>query len=118
MHCYLLTPDQSGRAEAAKEFYVSPFIPIEGRYRMLLPEPGESLALSIRLDLPGRPAFVASLHGDRRPATASNLLRTALRYPLAPLAVSARIRVQGLKLYLRGVPVVPRPRPEKVARKA
>ncbi len=118
-HCYLLKPDELGRASADKDFYVSPFIPIEGSYRMLLPEPGERLSLSIRLDLPGRAPFVASLRGTRRPATPLNLLRTALRLPLAPQLVSTRIRVQGIKLYLRGLKVIPRPsasRPERLAR--
>lgn len=118
LHCYLLTPDELGRASADKEFYVSPFIPIEGTYRMLLPEPDDRLALSIRLDLPGRAPFVASLRGVRRPATPWNVLRTALRLPLAPQIVSVRIRVQGIKLYLRGLKVIPRPtesRPERLA---
>ncbi|MBS2963600.1 DUF1365 domain-containing protein [Actinocrinis puniceicyclus] len=115
MHCYLLAPDAAGRASAEKAFYVSPFIPIEGDYRMLLPEPGERLALSIRLERAGRPPFVASLRGTRRPATTWNLLRTAARLPLAPQIVSARIRVQGLKLFLRGLPVLPR-KPEKLGR--
>lgn len=109
LHCYLLSPDELGRASADKQFYVSPFIPIEGTYRMLLPEPGDRLALSIRLDQPGRAPFVASLRGIRRPATAWNVLRTAMRLPLAPQLVSARIRVQGVKLYLRGLKVIPRP---------
>lgn len=108
-HRYLLTPDEQGRAEAGKEFYVSPFFPVEGNYRMLLPEPGERLSLSIRLDLPGRAPFVASLRGARRPATPWNVLRTAIRLPLAPQLVSVRIRIQGVKLYLRGLKVVPRP---------
>jgi DUF1365 family protein len=109
MHCYLLALDELGRASADKQFYVSPFIPIEGTYRMMLPEPGDRLALSIRLDQPGRAPFVASLRGVRRPATAWNVLRTAFRLPLAPQVVSARIRVQGVKLYLRGLKVIPRP---------
>lgn len=109
LHCYLLTPDELGRASAEKQFYVSPFLPIEGTYRMLLPEPGDRLALSIRLDQPGRAPFVASLRGVRRPATPRNVLRTALRLPLAPQLVSARIRVQGVKLFLRGLKVIPRP---------
>ena len=109
-HCYLLTPDEHGRTSATKELYVSPFYPIEGgMYRMLLPEPGDRLGVSIRLELPGRPAFVASLHGRRRPGTVVNLLRAAARHPLAPLLVSARIRWQGIRLYLRGLPIVPRP---------
>lgn len=107
-HCYLLKPDELGWADADKKFYVSPFIPVEGSYRMLLPEPGERLSLSIRLDLPDRAPFIATLRGTRRPATPWNLLRTAMRLPLAPHLVSARIRVQGVKLYLRGLKVVPR----------
>jgi len=109
LHCYLLSPDELGRASADKQFYVSPFIPIEGTYRMLLPEPGDRLGLSIRLDQPGRAPFVASLRGVRRPASPWNLLRTAVQLPLAPQLVSARIRVQGVKLYLRGLKVIPRP---------
>lgn len=109
-HCYLLTPDAAGRAEAEKGFYVSPFIPIDGVYRMSLPEPGERLHLTIRLDLPGRPPFVAVLRGRRKPAGIVGLLRASLRHPLPTLQVAARIRLQGIKLYLRGLPVVPRPR--------
>jgi DUF1365 family protein len=113
-HAYLLFPDKDGRADVAKDFYVSPFLPIEGgAYRMRLPEPGEQLSLAIRLDLPEAPPFVASVHGVRRAATGRELLRMAGRHPLAPLAVAARIRRQGIALFLRGLPVVPRPRSER-----
>lgn len=112
-HSYLLFPDESGRADVVKDFYVSPFLPIDGGvYRMRVPEPDERLSVSIRLDLPGgAPPFVASVHGVRRAATGRELLRMAARHPLAPLAVAGRIRRQGVALFLRGLPVVPRPRP-------
>ncbi|WP_328403306.1 DUF1365 domain-containing protein [Nocardia sp. NBC_00403] len=32
-HCYLLTPDAAGKADFRKEFYVSPYFPVDGRYR-------------------------------------------------------------------------------------
>ena len=38
-HAYLLRPDERGRAQTPKEFYVSPFYPVDGGYRMSLPEP-------------------------------------------------------------------------------
>jgi uncharacterized protein len=107
-HCYLLFPDGHGRADAAKEFYVSPFLPVEGTYRMRFPEPGARLDVSIRLDLPGRPPFVAVLRGTRRPGTAAHLLRLLVRHPFPTLAVSVRIRLQGIRLYLRGLPVISR----------
>ena len=111
-HAYLLRTDDRGRAQTAKQFYVSPFYPVDGGYRMSLPEPGppvRPLALNVTLTLPGGPSFVATVHGTGRPATARALLGAAARHPWSTVAVSARIRWQGIRLYLRGLPVVPRP---------
>ncbi|MEV4380841.1 DUF1365 domain-containing protein [Streptosporangium sp. NPDC049644] len=103
-HRYLLRP---GESEVAKEFRVSPFNGVDGHYRLSLPEPGERLALSVVLHREGQPPFVAGLRGRRRPATAAWLYRLAARYPMAPLAGSARIRRQGISLYLRGLETIP-----------
>jgi len=103
-HCYLLHPDERGRALTDKEFYVSPFLTVNGRYRLTLPIPGERLSLAITLEQPGTRPFVATLTGRRRAPT----LRTLLRDPLVTYAVTARIWWQGVRLYLRGLPVVPR----------
>jgi DUF1365 family protein len=108
-HCYLLRPDAEGRADVDKAFYVSPFYPVDGRYRMSLPEPGERLSLTIALHREGEPPFVAGVHGRGRPATLPALLRTVARHPAATLVVSARIRVQGVRLWVRGLKVVARP---------
>ncbi|MEV6013158.1 DUF1365 domain-containing protein [Streptomyces sp. NPDC051976] len=108
-HCYLLRPDARGRALVPKEFYVSPFFPVDGDYRMRLPEPGERLRLTIRLIRPGARPFTASVRGVRRPATTSAVLRAAVRHPWPTVAVSLGIRLHGIRLYLRGVPVHPRP---------
>jgi len=111
-HAYLLHTDDRGRAQAPKRFYVSPFYPVDGGYRMCLPEPGldgaRTLALSVTLTRPGGSSFVASVHGTGAPATARALLGAAARHPWSTAAVSARIRWQGIRLYLRGLPVVPR----------
>ena len=55
-HRYLLRTDDAGRVDTAKEFYVSPFYPVDGSYRMSLPEPGEQLAITITLHRPGSAA--------------------------------------------------------------
>ncbi|MEU9348459.1 DUF1365 domain-containing protein [Streptomyces sp. NPDC048278] len=108
-HCYLLRPDASGTARTGKEFYVSPFFPVDGRYRMRLPTPGERLSLTVHLDREDGRAFTATVRGTRRAAaTPAALLRLALRHPWSTLAVSAAIRVHGIRLYLRGLPVQPR----------
>jgi uncharacterized protein len=108
-HCYLLRTDSRGRAFAAKTFYVSPFYPAAGSYLMSLPEPASRLKLTITFRPPGGPPFVASVRGLRRPGTGRQLLATALRHPWSTVAVIARIHVQGVKLYARGLPVEPRP---------
>jgi hypothetical protein len=108
-HCYLLHPDPDGAAQCSKEFYVSPFHPVDGHYRMRLPLPGQRLALSVELHRDGQLPFVATVRGTRRPAGVGSLLRAAVRVPLATRSVAARIRSQGLQLWLRGLPVVPRP---------
>lgn len=92
-----------------KEFYVSPFFPVDGGYRMRLPEPGSRLDLSIHLEREGGRPFTATVRGGRRSATPRQLVRLALRHPLSTLLVSAAIRLHGIRLYLRGLPVQPRP---------
>ncbi|WP_428957762.1 DUF1365 domain-containing protein [Streptomyces sp. cg35] len=109
-HCYVLHPDRAGQAEVGKEFYVSPFYDVEGRYRMRLPTPGDTLRLTVRLDHAGAPPFTATVRGERRPATPLGVARTVLRYPLSTIAVSAAIRYHGIRLLTRGLRIRPRPR--------
>jgi DUF1365 family protein len=108
-HAYLVQTDERGRAQTDKAFYVSPFHPVDGWYQMSLPRPGERLALSITLHRPGGYRFVASVRGSAVPATSAALLRAAVRHPWSTAMVSARIRWQGSKLYVRGLRVLPRP---------
>ena len=112
-HAYLLDTDDRGRAQVAKQFYVSPFYPVDGRYRMSLPEPDpgkqDKLSLSIVLGRPDGHTFTAGVRGHAVPATRTALIRAALRHPASTVTVSARIRWQGIKLYLRGLRPAPRP---------
>lgn len=108
-HAYLLHPDGRGRAETGKDFYVSPFLPVAGQYRLHLPEPAGTLRLSVTLHLDGRTMLAASVTGERRPFTPWRLLGYALRYPWATARVSALIRWQGIRLAARRLPIFPRP---------
>jgi cyclopropane fatty-acyl-phospholipid synthase-like methyltransferase/DUF1365 family protein len=108
-HRYLLRPDDSARCEVAKEFYVSPFYPVDGTYRMHVPEPGERLSLTITLHRPGQRPFTASVRGVRRPATRRSLVRALLSYPLETWRLRAAITRHGIALWRKGLPVVPRP---------
>ncbi|MGV9316698.1 DUF1365 domain-containing protein [Streptomyces sp. NPDC003691] len=108
-HCYLLRTDGSGEANVEKEFYVSPFFAVEGRYRMRLPLPGDRLALTVHLQNEEGRAFTAVVRGRRRPASVPALLSAAVRRPWSTAAVWAGIRRHGIHLLLRGLPVHPRP---------
>ena len=54
-------------------------------------------------------AFVATLTGPGRPLTPASAVRAVLRWPVLTLRTSALIRWQGIRLWLRRVPVQPRP---------
>ncbi|HVV77380.1 MAG TPA: DUF1365 domain-containing protein [Mycobacteriales bacterium] len=107
-HAYVLQPDATGYAEVDKELYVSPFHPVDGRYRIHVPEPGERLSVSVTLHRGDAAPFVATMTGERHPTSWRSLLRQWVRYPWAPLRVSALIRRQGIRLWRRGLEVVPR----------
>ncbi|WP_329208293.1 DUF1365 domain-containing protein [Streptomyces sp. NBC_01696] len=109
-HCYLLHPDEAGRAATRKDFYVSPFFPVDGGYRMRLPQPGPRLDLTVHLERQGARPFTATVRGTRRPGTPAQLLRLILRHPFSTVVVSAAIRLHGIRLFLRRLPVQPRPR--------
>jgi DUF1365 family protein len=108
-HCYLLEPGDRGRAETGKEFYVSPFLTVDGRYRMTLEAPGERLSVQMALHQGGRRVFSASLVGRRRALTNAAVTRMLVRHPLMTARVTSLIHMQGIKLALRGVARVPRP---------
>jgi uncharacterized protein len=108
-HAYLLYPDPGGRAEADKEFYVSPFLPVAGRYRLHLPEPGGTLQQAVTLRLDGGTVLAASVTGKRHPYTPGRLARYALRYPWVTAQVTILIHWQGIRLAARRLRVYPRP---------
>lgn len=107
-HAYLLPPDHVRPAMVRKKLYVSPFNAVDGYYLVRAPKPDDELDVTISLHRDDQPAFVATLRGARRRASIGEILRLQLIAPLAPLMGALGIRVQGITLWLRRVPVVPR----------
>ncbi len=108
-HAYVLRVDEDMRTSTDKAFYVSPFHQVDGRYEMRLPVPDEELRIDLIYHRDGSRPFVATVRGARTPVTTGSVLRTAVRHPVSTRFVALRIRVQGIRLYLRRLPVVPRP---------
>ena len=75
-HCYLLEPGERGRVSAGKEFYVSPFLTVDGSYEMTLVPPGERLSVQMALRQDGERVFAASLTGRRRPVSEAENTRS------------------------------------------
>lgn len=107
-HCYAVVPDDAGRAEVDKKFYVSPFNSVDGRYSMRIVEPDDELHVDIIWRPEHGAPFVARMRGTRMPVTVGAVLLAQLRAPLAPLVVSARIRWHGIALWRNGLAIVPR----------
>jgi hypothetical protein len=107
-HCYLLRPDETGRATTEKQFYVSPFLEMGGRYLIRVAPPGDTLHVTMALRQGEVTPFAATLTGRRVPVTVGTVVRSVISHPLSTYRVSALIRYQGVKLFLRKVPVVRR----------
>ncbi len=112
-HHYLLrAEDWSGGADSpaiAKEFHVSPFMPMDVRYRWRISPPDESLAIHID-NWQEQKFFDVTLNLQRRPITTANLARVLLRYPFSTYAVVARIYGQALRLWAKGCPFFAHPK--------
>lgn len=107
-HAYVLRPDDHGRAAVTKDFYVSPFFTVEGGYDLRFRLGPDRVSSTIVLRQGGEAVFSATFGGAVRPATPARLARTLLTHPFMTQRVSLLIRVHGVYLWLRRLPVVPR----------
>ena len=104
-HAYLLLPGEAGTAVTDKAFHVSPFFDVSGTYELRFPLRPDLVATTVTLRREGAVAFSATFRGRPELATARALARLLIRQPLMPQRVSALIRMHGIWLWLRGLPV-------------
>jgi len=108
-HVYLLHPDASGAATADKAFHVSPFFDVSGRYEMRFELSPRVVSSTVILRRQGSVAFTATFRGRPTRATSTALAGQLIRKPLMPQQVSVMIRVHGIFLWLRRLPIRRRP---------
>ena len=112
-HQYVLRVDipaaRLQRFEFDKDFHVSPFMPMDMKYRWCFNRPGQRLFVNMRNFQGGEHLFDAtlSLHGER--VTSAALLRTLAIYPFMTLRVITAIHWQALKLWLKRTPIYGHP---------
>lgn len=115
-HFYLLDRPQWGaQLDAVKQFHVSPFLRVEGRYhfrfmRTARPE-GERCVVRIDYDDADGPVLQTSVSGTLAPVSPQSVRRALWRHPAMTLGVISRIHLQAARLWLKRVRFERKPAP-------
>ena len=104
-HAYVVVPAADGTASVDKDFYVSPFNDTSGSYAVRLAMSAQRVTAMVQLVRDEAPVLTATVTGAPIPATPANLRRMIRRTPLMTHRVSALIRMHGIYLWLRRLPV-------------
>lgn len=114
-HNYLIPVSGSTEEVVAqtsdKRFHVSPFLPLNLRYRFRIAPPADTAAVSVHVHDEQGLLVAASLSAKRMELTNGALLKTFIAFPLLTLKVVAGIHWEALKLWLKGVKVHTKPAP-------
>lgn len=115
-YCYILNEQQDvsdskhhKRFLPAKDFHVSPFMPMQIDYDWRFSTPGERLTVHMENHTDGSKLFDATLDLHEREITSSNLARVLLRYPVVTMKVVAGIYYEALRLLIKRTPVFDHP---------
>jgi DUF1365 family protein len=113
------TPDPDGavRHEQEKEFFVSPFIPMDQTYRFTIRPPGERLCIRIKQADANGDYLIATQNGVAQPLTDRALASLALRTPWAMLKVMLAIHWQALRLWLKGARFLGHPGDDRIVQR-
>lgn len=105
-HAYVFAADGGApvvRHACGKDFYVSPFLSADCRYRFRICPPDDRVAVTIHEEEGGAPVLSASFSGQRRALTDRALLAMLLAYPLMTVKVIVAIHYEAVCLMLKGV---------------
>lgn len=103
-------------AEFAKAFHVSPFQPMDHRYRWAFGTPGERLGVHMDNLVAGQPVFDATLSLTRRPWATGSLMYALARHPWMTAKVTAMIYWHAFLLWCKRAPFHDHPKKANPAR--
>ena len=104
-HLYTLRPERQGSAHVAamdKDFYVSPFIDMVGRYSVMVRDEPTGLRITIDERQDGEPLLSTSVSLRRLRLTDRTLARMLVRHPLVTYKTIGLIHWHALRLWRRG----------------
>jgi DUF1365 family protein len=110
-HSYLLPArgeDGAIKQSCAKEFFVSPFLPMDLAYDFFVHPPGESVGVAMKVKRDGELLLTASFAGKRDELSDAALARAFVRDPLMTFKAIAGIHWEALKMALKGIPFLGR----------
>jgi hypothetical protein len=116
MHPYVLDAKGADRRGAfwrfalAKNFHVSPFMPMDIDYDWRFTAPAERLVVHMKNLSEGEPVFDATMALARRPVTGANLAKVLARHPFMTGKVITAIHWQAFKLWWKRTPFHPHPK--------
>jgi len=112
-HAYVLSSDtftnqplaHKQHIEFKKQFHVSPFNPIDMKYRWDSTTPADTLALHLENWQAQTKVMDATMTLKREAITSSSLNKILIRFPWMTVKVICAIYWQALKLWWKGVPI-------------
>jgi DUF1365 family protein len=116
-HCYLVhradrRPLQTDEwLDGRKVFHVSPFLPVEGRYRFRFRLEPDRVHVDVNYHDAHGLMLATSVGGRRQPLTDRTMLHYLLARPATTVAVIARIHWQALQLLRKRAKLYPKPAP-------
>lgn len=114
-HTYVVRVDESDaggdgivRQACPKSFYVSPFMEMDLGYTFRIREPSDRISIGILAGRARRPVITTLFSGFYRPLSDRSILSAAFANPLLTFKVIAAIHWEALRLWLKGMRIVPR----------
>lgn len=113
-HLYICPIDEKNltgdhiRQQVDKNFYVSPFMEMDMRYFFTISEPYEEMSWRIVEKQSSAPVLAATYFGHQKEFNSTNLARFFLQIPLLTWKILAGIHFEALRLWLKGLKLVPK----------